>query len=290
MSSGTPTRRGNHRSPTRPGGLPTRTPDHGIDDTNGNDRFIPSRHYMNNNVSLLMESEKKRKPQSDETPLQKEFKRRMLSTLCHIPLENVSENAEPTGVFSYGRSRALNNRARVLQEGEKLQPANPFSLDILRTMKVTKEFEEQVASKVVRKVPSAPTRILDAPDLIDDYYLSLISWSKDNVLAVALARAVYLWNAATGEIHHLVTVTGADYITAVQWCKDQPKYLAVGTHLNEVHLYDGHALRKVRTLGGATGRIASLSWNGQAVSAGDRDGAIRNHDVRLERHIVSTYK
>ena len=64
----------------------------------------------------------------------------------------------------------------------------------------------------------------------------------------------------------------------------------MGTHLNEVHLYDGHALRKVRTLGGATGRIASLSWNGQAVSAGDRDGAIRNHDVRLERHIVSTYK
>ena len=143
-------------------------------------------------------------------------------------------------------------------------------MDILRTMKVGQHENQKdaVASKVVRKVPSAPVRILDAPNLIDDYHLSLISSSKDNILAVALTCSVYLWNASSGEIHHLVTVTGVDYFTAVQWCKDQPKYLAVGTHLNDVHLYDGHSLSKLRTLTGATGRIASLSWNAQTISAG----------------------
>jgi hypothetical protein len=38
--------------------------------------------------------------------------------------------------------------------------------------------------KLLRKVP-APLRILDAPDIVDDYYLNLISW-KDNILAVSL--------------------------------------------------------------------------------------------------------
>ena len=30
--------------------------------------------------------------------------------------------------------------------------------------------------KVGRHIASAPSRILDAPELVDDYYLNLISW------------------------------------------------------------------------------------------------------------------
>ena len=37
-----------------------------------------------------------------------------------------------------------------------------------------------------RRMPTAPTRILDAPGLVDDSYLNLISWTSDNILAVAL--------------------------------------------------------------------------------------------------------
>jgi len=172
---------------------------------------------------------------------------------------------------------------------------------MLRTMKVggshlDDRSQQSVAAKVLRKVPSAPVRILDAPDIVDDYYLNLISWSKDNILAVALAKSVYLWNATTGDIHHLITVeervgTGVDYITSVSWCQEpgSTKYIAVGTHMNEVHLYDGHALKKLRTLHGATGRIASLSWSATLLSAGDRDATIINHDVRADQNIVSKY-
>ena len=55
-------------------------------------------------------------------------------------------------------------------------------------------------------IPSAPVRILDAPDLVDDYYLNLISWSSTNVLAVALNTCVYLWNAATNEVQQLLSL------------------------------------------------------------------------------------
>lgn len=39
-------------------------------------------------------------------------------------------------------------------------------------------------ASVGRSIPSAPLRILDAPDLVDDYYLNLISWGHNNVSRV----------------------------------------------------------------------------------------------------------
>ena len=52
------------------------------------------------------------------------------------------------------------------------------------------------AKHQMRRIPTVPDRTLDAPDLLDDYYLNLLSWSQSsNVLAVALGSSVYLWDA-----------------------------------------------------------------------------------------------
>ena len=48
--------------------------------------------------------------------------------------------------------------------------------------------------KSARHIPSAPERILDAPEMVDDYYLNLMDWSPSNLLAVALGPRVYVWN------------------------------------------------------------------------------------------------
>ena len=47
-----------------------------------------------------------------------------------------------------------------------------------------------------------PERILDAPDIVNDYYLNLLDWSTNNLLAVALGAHVYLWNAENGILKH----------------------------------------------------------------------------------------
>jgi len=41
--------------------------------------------------------------------------------------------------------------------------------------------------KSMRYIPQYPEKILDAPDIVDDYYLNLLDWSADNILAVCLA-------------------------------------------------------------------------------------------------------
>jgi cell division cycle protein 20 (cofactor of APC complex) len=274
------------------------------------DRFIPSRRHMNMDLcrhalkpgdKRSREAESSSSPQSrsksssEETPLKKEFKRRMLSSLCNIPLEKLDENAQPTGIFAF---RGGSNQTRSTSDSVLQVVADPFSLDLLRTMKLggvemDAVAQQTVANKVVRKVPSAPVRILDAPDIVDDYYLNLISWSKDNILAVALARSVYLWNATSGEIHHLVTVEeGSNYITSVNWCSmmGHTHYIAVGMNTAMIHLYDGRSLRKVRSLSGHTSRVSSLAWTQNMLTSGGRDSLILNHDIRSSRNVVSTYK
>lgn len=283
------------------------------------DRFIPSRQNLNMELCrrALLTGQKRpandddaqdpqQQPQdrpAEETPLQKEFKRRMLSSMCNIPLDRLDEDGQPMGLLSFGAgdsSRSLNSFSSTSSSSnENRAPpiVNPFSHDTLRKMKVGQDdFDAaarlSVAKKVLRKVPSAPIRILDAPDIVDDYYLNLISWGKDNILAVALAQSVYLWNASTGDIQHLITVEQAnDYITSVCWCPlpGQTKYIAVGTNTAKVHLFDGHCLRKVRTLTGHTARVSALTWNQHNMTSGARDSLVINHDVRQSNAIVNRF-
>lgn len=145
---------------------------------------------------------------------------------------------------------------------------------------------------VSRTIPSAPTRVLDAPDLLDDYYLNLLSWSDTNVLAVALANTVYLWNAGTGDIQELCTYEEGGsvdaHISSVAWVQEGGAHLAVGTSGGKTQLWDVHACKQLRSMDGHSDRISSMAWNRHILSSGSRDTTIVNHDVRVARHAVST--
>jgi len=43
-------------------------------------------------------------------------------------------------------------------------------------------------------------QVLDAPSLQDDFYLNLVDWSSQNVLAVGLGTSVYLWSASNSKV------------------------------------------------------------------------------------------
>jgi len=149
-----------------------------------------------------------------------------------------------------------------------------------------------VTKSIGRRIPKTPSRILDAPELVDDYYLNLVSWSESNVLAVALGQCVYLWEAETGNIKHLLTLREeTDFVTSVSWVRDKGNshYIAVGTNHNVVQLWDAEAERRLRSLDGHSARVGALSWNQHWLSSGGRDSLIVQHDVRSRNHVVSTY-
>eukprot|EP00802_Teleaulax_amphioxeia_P007986 Tamp_07994.p1 GENE.Tamp_07994~~Tamp_07994.p1 ORF type:complete len:541 (-),score=74.32 Tamp_07994:775-2226(-) len=141
-----------------------------------------------------------------------------------------------------------------------------------------------------RLIPKSPDKILDAPDIVDDYYLNLLDWSPTNVLAVALGQSVFLWNATTGATHKLVETSGnGNIVTSLRWGAGNT--LAIGTHSAEIQLWDVSANTMTRSMQGHVSRVASLSWaSPHTLSSGSRDSLILNHDVRSENHRCSTFE
>jgi cell division cycle 20-like protein 1 (cofactor of APC complex) len=144
---------------------------------------------------------------------------------------------------------------------------------------------KKLKTQCQRKICPTPYKILDAPGLLDDYYLNLVDWGATNHLAVALRDIVYLWNAATSKVTTLCELQqtndqDATYVSSVGWAETGTQ-LAVGDDQGTVHLWDITTMKKIRVLTGHHQRVGCLAWNGLAtLSSGSRDKYIIHHDIR----------
>lgn len=121
-----------------------------------------------------------------------------------------------------------------------------------------------------RKIGKAPTKVLDAPALQDDFYLNLVDWSSQNILAVGLGSCVYLWSGTTSRVTQLCDLsTAEDAVTSVAW-SEGGKYLAVGSTRGEIQLWDTSAQKCLRTIKGHSARVGALSWK----LSGGGDGGV----------------
>jgi len=130
-------------------------------------------------------------------------------------------------------------------------------------------------------------KVLDAPEIINDYYLNVMDWSKLNIIAIALGPQVYTWNASSGSITHLCRVHEDDAVTSLSWSSDG-RFLSIGTHKTDIQLWDIAQIKQVRTMSGHIGRVSTLAWNECIISSAGRDSKIMNHDVRQAKHLIQT--
>ncbi|KAG0229895.1 ubiquitin-protein transferase activating protein [Actinomortierella wolfii] len=138
-----------------------------------------------------------------------------------------------------------------------------------------------------RRILSTPDKILDAPGLLDDYYLHLLDWSCNNQIAIGLGKSVYIWDGDTGDVHALCTFTGADdWVASLAWAEDGA-FLAIGTFDGDAQIWDVEQKTKIRSMTGHQARIGVMSWDKAILSSGCRDGSIWNHDVRVPNHKVA---
>ncbi|ESO88263.1 hypothetical protein LOTGIDRAFT_193514 [Lottia gigantea] len=242
-----------------PGNKNSRTP--------GGDRFIPNRSTTQFSVGYYKIMKEEKGPDENEnllSPSEKEYKR--------VMSENLNGDALNSKILSFkakapSAPESFTNNMKVLYSSSK----TPSS-----------------AKKTLRQIPQVPERILDAPDIMDDYYLNLVDWSSTNNLAVCLGGAVYIWNATSGTITQLMEVENSEeYIGSVSWVKEG-NYLAIGTSTGEVQLWDVVEQKRLRNMAGHSARVSSLSWNSHILSSGSRSGNIHHHDVRIPQHHVAT--
>ncbi|KDR69771.1 hypothetical protein GALMADRAFT_230447 [Galerina marginata CBS 339.88] len=133
----------------------------------------------------------------------------------------------------------------------------------------------------LRSVCKTPYRVLDAPELADDFYLNLVDWSSTNVLGVGLGSCVYLWTAHNAAVSKLCDLAPSnDTISSVSWVQ-KGTTLAVGTLAGRLHIYDANTLQLQRTYHQAhSQRIGALAWNTHVLSSGSRDRMVHHRDVR----------
>ncbi|KAE9465276.1 hypothetical protein C3L33_02816, partial [Rhododendron williamsianum] len=126
----------------------------------------------------------------------------------------------------------------------------------------------------------------DAPSLQDDFYLNLVDWSSQNVLAVGLGTCVYLWTATTSKVTKLCDLGPNDGVCSVQWTREG-SYISIGTSLGQVQVWDGTQCKRVRTMSGHQTRTGVLAWSSRILSSGSRDRNILQHDLRVPNDFVS---
>ncbi|EPZ34524.1 WD40 repeat-like protein [Rozella allomycis CSF55] len=130
-----------------------------------------------------------------------------------------------------------------------------------------------------RFISKTPFKVLDAPELQDDFYLNLVDWSSQNVMAVGLGNCVYLWSAATCKVSKLCDLGAFDTVASLSWM-NTGSHLAIGTMEGWVQLWDVQKQKRVRALTGHVSRVGSMTWNSNILTTGSRDKNIIHRDVR----------
>lgn len=148
----------------------------------------------------------------------------------------------------------------------------------------------KINSNQHRYISSVPECILDAPDIVDDFYINILDWSIKNRVAIALRSSIYLWNPIDGTIEQLVDINKNDtndIITSVRFM-DDGTHIAIGTSDNDIQLWNIESKKQIRTMKGHSSRISSLAWNTHILTSGSRDTNIFHHDVRIAKHHFDT--
>eukprot|EP00879_Flechtneria_rotunda_P023653 GHRR01025028.1.p1 GENE.GHRR01025028.1~~GHRR01025028.1.p1 ORF type:complete len:402 (+),score=82.73 GHRR01025028.1:95-1300(+) len=139
-----------------------------------------------------------------------------------------------------------------------------------------------------RKIPRAPYKVLDAPALADDFYLNLVDWSAQNLLAVGLDSCVYLWSAHTSKVTKLCELAPGDSVCSVAWSQ-RGTYLSLGTHAGDVQIWDVTKLKRTRTMAGHRQRVGTQAWSSHMLASGSRDKSILLRDVRAPEPYVDKW-
>ncbi|KAI6783289.1 WD repeat-containing protein slp1 [Emericellopsis cladophorae] len=263
----------------------------------GADRFIPSRTassgIANAGSSKIDAAEKRPKTSSG-------FSSSVLNSAADdaaAALEGLSINDEEGTDYSrpspntvaYQDSLASACGVKLNTRILEFKPAPPESskpIDLRKQYNRPLRPATSTSAQLRRRIATAPDRVLDAPGLIDDYYLNLLDWSSQNQVAIGLERSVYVWSADEGSVECLLETTPDTYISSVKWSGDGA-YVGVGLGTGEVQIWDVAESTKIRSMYGHDTRVGVMGWSKHLLSTGARSGLVFNHDVRVAEHKVA---
>ena len=190
------------------------------------------------------------------------------------------------------------NKSKIIFEDNIYNNINDFYTKKEKNfLSQEKNYQSQFPNSI-RKISKSPFRVLDAPNLVDDYYLNLLDWGKENIIAIALFDEIYLWNDNNSKASLLMSYSNNDatsddslnnIISSVSWMQNGLN-LGIGLPNGSIQLWDINKKMKLRDIDAHDKRVSCISWNNYVLSSGSKDKYIKNFDIRMKNSEISKIK
>lgn len=224
------------------------------------DRFIPQRISLSSTNFTMMTVKELLDSDDEETPMSK------YHDILRANLSNAETFKEKSKLFIY------NNK-----ESKKMVPETIEPKKLKIKNKRRSKFE----------LPNGPYKVLEAPCIEDDYYLSLLDWSSKNQLAVSLANRIYILDVVSQKMEKLYEAFECEALCSVKWNQEGTQ-LAVGNLLGQLSIWDIEKGVEVQSYENHVDRIASIDWK-STLLVGSKDSEISQIDPRT-RFVVNKFQ
>lgn len=138
---------------------------------------------------------------------------------------------------------------------------------------------QHFTSRSFRYIPQTSARVLDALNVVDEFYYNILDCSCFNVLAIALGHSPYLWDWSTENT--IILPKQPDCIAALRWAPEGER-LASSDEAGDVIVWDAKHSKESAIFTSHRLRVCALAWNvtGNILTSGSSDRSIMLHDVR----------
>ena len=164
-----------------------------------------------------------------------------------------------------------NNRLESKCDANQLHSASPLGA---------------ASHKLLERLPEkrkgiVPTRVLNAPELLNNYDTDLLDWSRENMVGIGLGSSVYIWDPITTQTTSLRDDLALyeDLVTSVSWA-NRGSLLAVGTHVGFLEVWDTAVVKRIYSVKSHDSVVGALAWNADVLVSGGRDSRIQFSDIR----------
>ncbi|EIM20590.1 WD40 repeat-like protein [Wallemia mellicola CBS 633.66] len=228
------------------------------------DRFIPSRTPLSkvsyNLDKAGLSDEKSSKPLSED----------FFNTLGQETL------AAPTPIeTTTDANENEDNRQKRRRKSLSMHTTPP------RTKVLQTTTQGMLQTRSLRRVSHTPKTVLDAPYMADDQYCNLMSWSCEDVLAVALQSHIYTWRSShVSMLCDVQETSSALRVASLAW-DPTGKILAVGLDDGTTQLWDVQQRQCIGQVCKQSAKVGVINWSSGVLACGSRDGSIFVKDTRM---------
>ena len=143
-----------------------------------------------------------------------------------------------------------------------------------------------------KSIPKISYKVLDAPNLRDDFYLKLVDWSKQNIVSVGLENKLYTWNAKYSDVSFISELPEENYYSSLSF-NNNGQYLISCSNEGIIFIKDIEKETDENIINAlSNGRICSISpmnLNPNIISFGSKDLKIKTIDLRSKINPILNY-